>query len=295
MVLYIFLTVLLLASMITIVIKFGSEPVDLADSRTRDVVKGDRYQKLKRKRVARKERLENKKISISKRVQVTPKGLIVIDVISDRIKRLDSTDDKINLLEPLWDVDDPALPQLVLELLDDKSKEVRLEAMELLNTKEKGDILKCIEKALDDPEEEVRVLAVTLLNDSSSNGAEKLLVKGIDDGSEEVRSATFDVLESKPAKMQEDIYKQSISSPYADVKELTIELVMDIPSHTSVNILFRALNDSDKDIKELTNSKLDFIFSREFKNSNEALIWWEKNKKNYDEELFENSPSPQNL
>ena len=287
MVIYIFLTMLLLASMVTIVLKIASDSVDPADSRIRNIVRGSRYQKLKKEKAARKKKLQNKKISISKRVQVTPKGLIVIDVISDRIKRLESPDDKINLLEPLWDVDDPALPQLVLELLDDKSKEVRLEAMELLNTKEKGDILKCIEKALDDPDEDVRVVAVTLLDDSTSKGAEKLLVKGIDDGSEEVRSASFDVLESKPAKMQESIYNQSISSPYSDVKELTIELVMDIPSHTSVNILFRALNDSDKDIKELTNSKLDFIFSREFNNYNEALAWWEKNKKNYDKELFE--------
>ncbi len=62
---------------------------------------------------------------------------------------------------------------------------------------------------------------------------------------------------------------------------------MDIPSHTTVDILFRALNDSDKDIKELTNSKLDLIFSREFKNYNEAVAWWGKHNKEYDKELFE--------
>lgn len=247
-----------------------------------------------RKKTDRKSRLAERRKSLRERhrqrrnQKPSSKGLVEVDAISEQIKRVELPKDKIDLMNQLWDIDDPALPKLVAELLNEKDAEVRLSAIELLDNKEKGEILACIEKALDDPDKDVRETAVVLLSDAKpSDKTKSLLVKSVDDSEENVRAAAFDVIGTQSVDVQEFVYNQSINSPYNDVKEMTVDLIMDIPSHRTVNLLFQGLNDTNEDFREYVNSKLDFIFSREFKNYNEAVAWWNKNKDKYDEELFE--------
>jgi len=237
---------------------------------------------------ARRKRLRNRKNARHMDTALSDKGLVEIDAISDQLKNVTDAKEKINLLDQLWDVDDPSLPKLVAELLNDKNKEVRLAAMELLDGKTKGEILNCIDQALDDPDKNVREVAVVLLSDINEPlRTQNLLVKGVEDAAENVRAATFDVVGEKPISVQQYVYTQSILSQHDDVKEKTVDLIMDIPSPQTVEILFQGLNDSDNDFRELLNSKMDFLFSKEFKNSDDALAWWGKNKHKYDDELFE--------
>lgn len=244
-------------------------------------------------KVDRKKRLADRLTRLRNRRQRKPKGpsdkgLVEVDAISDQLKNVDNSKDKIEILDQLWEVDDPALPKLVMEQLEDKNADVRLAAMELLDNKEKGEILDCIDKALDDPDRHVREFAVVLLGDAEQpQRTQSLLVKGVEDSSEHVRAAALDVIGAKSTPVQEFVFAQSIRSPYKDVKEMTVDLILDMPSHNSAEILFQGLNDQDGDMREYVNSKVDFLFGKEFKNTDEALIWWEKNKDKYDEELFE--------
>ena len=215
-------------------------------------------------------------------------GMVEVDAVSDQIRRVDMPQDKIALMNQLWQIDDPAIPQLVTELLNDRNAEVRMAALELLDNKEKGEILACIERALDDPDKEIREYAVILLSEADpSEKTRMLLGKSAEDPSEDVRSAAFDVIGDQDTATQEQIFSQSILSPHQDVKEMTVDLILDIPSHRTVNLLFQGLNDNDKDFREYVQSKLDFLFGKEFANYNEALAWWNENKDKYDEELFE--------
>lgn len=240
---------------------------------------------IKSKLQARKDRLRSKKMSSPK---FSNKGLVEIDVISEQISRLENPNAKIDLLNQLWEIDNPALAKLVMEQLNDKNEEVRLAALELLDNKKQGEILACIEKAMDDPDEKVREFAVILLGDTDEKqNTQSLLLKGVDDSSEDVRAATFDVLGMKNAKEQEYVFSQSIASPYNDVKENTLDLLMDIPSHSTIKILFHGLNDQDEDFREMVKDKIHFLITQEFDNYNDAIAWWEKNKNKFDDELFE--------
>lgn len=223
-----------------------------------------------------------------KQNQPSAKGLVEVDAISDQIKGVEQPQEKITLINQLWNVDDPALPKLVNELLNEDNSDVRMAAIELLENKEKGEILESVEKALDDPNQEIREFAVFILSETQPSEKSKvLLAKSVDDSSEDVRAAAFDVISDQDVKTQEQIFSQSIYSPYLDAKEMTVDLILDIPSHRTVNLLFQGLNDSDPDFREYVTSKLDFLFGKEFKNYNEAVAWWNKNKDKYDEELFE--------
>lgn len=236
------------------------------------------------KLIARRERLRSKR----SQPKISNKGLVEVDAISEQLTRIENPKDKVDLLDQLWEVDDKALPKLVLEQLDDKNQEVRMAAIELLDNKKEGEILACINKALDDPDKNVREFAVVLLGDTEEKENTKtLLLKGVDDSSEDVRAAAFDVLGVRSPKEKEYVFAQSIASPYKDVKNNTVDLLMDIPSHTTIKILFQGLNDNDGDFRELVQDKIQFLVSQDFKNYNDAISWWEKNKNKYDDELFE--------
>jgi HEAT repeat protein len=288
-VLYVLITCLLLIVVGIILFKaMGSGSVDeMPEINQREISKLSAKADRKARLLARKRRLRSKKRSVDSRIS-EGKGLVEVDAISDQISRMDDSNAKIDLLNELWDVDNPALPKLVLEQLDDKNKGVRLAAIELLDNKTEGEILSCIDKALDDPDETVREFAVILLADiDEKQKIQSLLLKGVGDSSENVRAATFDVLGDKSVGEQEDVYAQSINSPYADVKNSTIDMLTDIPSHKTIEILFRGLNDDNNDFRDMVNSKIHFFVSEEFDNYNDAIAWWEKNKDNFDEELFE--------
>ena len=215
-------------------------------------------------------------------------GVVEVDSIAQQLKGMTIPEDKIELIDQLEDMDDPALTALINSLLNDSNADVRLAALELLEEKEKGDISSCLDKALDDPDEDVREYAATLVDGiKDKDQAKVLLTKALDDSSDSVREAGFDVLIDKSNDVQEAVFAESIHSAYQDVKETTADAVLDIPSHTSVNILIEGLKDPDPDFVEYINSKFDYLFAKEFKSYEEGKQWWNENKNKFDDELFD--------
>jgi tetratricopeptide (TPR) repeat protein len=236
----------------------------------------------------RKRRLHNKIKRKKHSYKPVNTGVPEIDSVAEELKGMSISEDKIELLDQLDDVDSPALPELVKSVLDDDDPEVRLAALELLEDKKKGEIADCLNKALDDPDEDVREYAATLLYGiEDKEEAADLLIKTMDDSSENVREAGFDVVTDKEPDVQLPVFEQTIHSPYKDIKENTADAILDIPSHKSVTTLFEGLKDPDQEFVEYVNSKLDYLFGKEFKNYDEAINWWNKNKDKFDEDLFD--------
>ena len=210
------------------------------------------------------------------------------NTVVSQLRKSRDPQEKIDLINSLATLDSIALTKLILELLKDKDEDVRLAAIELLNGKEQGDILKCVEYALDDPNKDVREMAVILISDANEpKRYAALLLKGVGDSSEDVRAAIFDVLEDKAPSIQAKVFEISISSSYEDVKENTVEMLMNTPTTDTIEILFNGLDDDDAEFRDFVNTKMDLLFSHEFKNSSEAMKWWRQNKKKFDKDLFE--------
>jgi len=241
-----------------------------------------------RKKIEDRKKRLHKKIKRKNNYKTIETGVVEIDTISQQIKGMTLPDDKIELIDKLDEMDSPALPKFVKSMLNDSDPNIRLAALELLDDKKQGDIADCVDKALDDPDEDVREYAATLLYGVKQKENEKnLLVKVMNDSSENVRDTGFDVLSEKSQDVQEFIFEETIHSPYKDIKENTADAILDIPSHSSVLILFEGLKDTDDDFVESVNSKLDYLFGKEFKSYEEAIKWWNNNKNNYDNELFD--------
>jgi hypothetical protein len=134
----------------------------------------------------------------------------------------------------------------------------------------------------------VREYAATLLYGlKDKESTTDLLIKTMDDSSENVREAGFDVVTDKEPDIQISVFEQSIHSPYKEIKENTADAILDIPSHKSVITLFEGLKDPNQEFVEYINSKLDYLFGKEFKSYDEAMKWWNENKDNLDEDLFD--------
>lgn len=218
------------------------------------------------------------------------------NTVVTQLRKSNNPQEKIDLINSLAAFDSIALTKLILGLLKDKNKEVRLSAIRLLNGKEQGDILKCIEYALDDPEKGVREIAVVLIADTNNKPQSytPLLIKGIGDSTRDIRLAIFDVLGNKPVSVQVEVFKAGMISSYRDVKENTVEMLMTTPSIDTVEILFQGLDDGDEKFRNLVNTKIDLLFAREFKNSSDAAQWWMKNKNQYSKDLFKKNQDPIN-
>ena len=251
-------------------------------------VKKERIKNYKKKSLSKRRKRLHNKIKRKSSYKPVETGVVEVDSIAQQLKGMTIAEDKIELIDQLEDMDDPALTALINSLLDDSNADVRLAALELLEEKEKGDISSCLDKALDDPDDDVREYAATLVDGiKDKDEAKVLLIKALDDSSDSVREAGFDVLVDKSNDVQEAVFAESIHSAYQDVKEITADAVLDIPSHSSVNILIEGLKDPDPNFLEYINSKFDYLFAKEFKSYEDAKKWWDKNQGNYDDELFD--------
>ena len=81
--------------------------------------------------------------------------------------------------------------------------------------------------------------------------------------------------------------EKGIVSPYNDVKYNTAYMLQDRSDHRGLEVLFVGLKDSNPQFREEINEILNFLVNKEFESYDEATTWWNENKSNYDEELFE--------
>jgi hypothetical protein len=194
---------------------------------------------------------------------------------------------KLEMIENLFGVIHPDVVGIVVKALNEENEEIRLAAVELLEEFESEIIVPAVEKALDDKNVEIRETAVNALLNVDSPDATNLLVKGVNDRTPEVREAVFDVLDERPAKIKESVFEKAIHSKHTDVRERVVEMIVDIPSHKVMDILISGMKTDNEEMREEVANVISFFVSEDFETHDEAKEWWEQNKDNFDEELFE--------
>jgi hypothetical protein len=88
-------------------------------------------------------------------------------------------------------------------------------------------------------------------------------------------------------RIELSVLENGIISPHNDVKYASTWLLQERSDHRALEILLEGLNDTDPQFREEINETLNFLINHEFETYDEAITWWNKNKENYDEELFE--------
>lgn len=173
--------------------------------------------------------------------------------------------------------------------MDNNDPEIRLDAMESLANEELSDtsILPVIARGLKDPDERVREAAVRVLFFVHTPEADKMLIQALNDTNEDVRRTALEAASEQDDKVRWDVLQSAITSPYPDVKDDTVSNLIGLSTHNTIDILISGLKDPDADFRQEVNSALNLLISKEFTNYDEAVKWWNKNKKNYDDELIE--------
>lgn len=211
----------------------------------------------------------------------------VIDQVMKRYHGSLDQDDKYDLLDEMVGFSNPKLVELVAMFMNDPDPEIKVEALSLLADFEDPVILPAVEKALDDEHEEVRLAAVESLADLQAPDADALLVVGVNDTHEDVREASFDIIEDRGPAAQEAALRAAVLSPHADARERVLSIAYDTPSHRVMDVLIEGLKSENKDYREDVTDAIEFFVDEEFGDYNAAKRWWDKNRDNYGEELFE--------
>jgi hypothetical protein len=202
-----------------------------------------------------------------------------------------SSEKRIELIKALKKLSfelDPRMTDLVQKALDNPDPEVGRAAIELLEDYDTpADVLPLIEQALNSADTQTRIEALSSLSSVDDPQAGNLLAQALSDTSIDIRAAALEAVEwHENDSIQLDVMKEGIASEYDDVKYEVASALEDRSDHSAVDILIEALKDNDPDFRQEVNSSLDFMIDRKFETYGEALIWWNDNKDNYDEELF---------
>ncbi len=177
--------------------------------------------------------------------------------------------------------------------MDSNDPKIRLDGMESLASEELSDpsVLPVISKGLRDPDEQVREASVRALSFVNTPEADDLLMKALNDTNEDVRRAALETASEQETNIRWNVLQAAIASPYQDIKEDAVANLIGLTTPNAIDILIWGLKDPDADFRQEVNSALNLLISQEFSSYDEAAKWWNQNKNNYDENLFEKEPA----
>lgn len=218
-------------------------------------------------------------------------GKSAVDRIIAGFNSATDSERKIELIESLGQLSfgqDPRVVSVIEEALTDADPEVGRAAMGLLKDYKtiEDEIFSVAEQALESQDEQIRIEALESISGANNSDAAALLAQSLNDPSQNVRATALEMVEELTDDLKLEIMEKGIYSPHEEVKYAVASMLEDKHDHSAVEILIEGLKDSDPDFVEEVNLSLDFMIDREFTSYDEAKTWWNKNKNNYDVELF---------
>jgi HEAT repeat protein len=201
-----------------------------------------------------------------------------------------NSQEKLEFIESLSELStqgDLSVIGVIQRALDDPDLEVVRAAVELLENYKTPEILQAVEQAMGVVDDQVRIDALMSLSGIDSAEACELLIQGLGDNSKDVRATALKVASEQSDRIELGVLEKGIVSLYDDVKYGSAWLLQDRSDHSGLEILFEGLKDTNPEFREEVNETLNFLINREFETYDEAITWWNENKSNYDDELFE--------
>jgi HEAT repeat protein len=195
--------------------------------------------------------------------------------------------DFLQSLNELSSAQDLSVINVIRRALKDPDLEVGRAAIELLDNYNSPEIIPAVEDAMGIVDDEIRMDALSALSGINNEEACELLIQGLGDNSKDVRATALNVASEQSDQIALSVLEKGIVSPYNDVKYNTAYMLQDRSDHRGLEVLFVGLKDSNPQFREEINEILNFLVNKEFESYDEATTWWNENKSNYDEELFE--------
>jgi hypothetical protein len=136
-------------------------------------------------------------------------------------------------------------------------------------------------------DDQIRIDALTSLSGIDNSEVCELLIYALGDNSKDVRSTALKIASGHSDRIELSVLENGIISLHDDVKLASTWLLQERSDHKGIEILFVGLKDTDPQFREEVNETLNFLINHEFETYDEAITWWNENKDNYDDELFE--------
>ena len=168
------------------------------------------------------------------------------------LKKLESgtSDEKIKILEKLYNENNPELLQKIISKLDDDDVKVRGEAFSslLLNENKISDIL--IEN-LKSVKKNIRGFTSLVLANRKDKSAIPEIIKLVKDERSMVRSCAIGALEYLKVKEAKEIILQSLSDPNLEVKKSALQAIINLNIRISEKEMNLIVKEGDFEIKKL--------------------------------------------
>jgi len=115
------------------------------------------------------------------------------------------------------------------------------------------------------------------------------LASMVDDDDEEIREIARDAFwkaleEAENPVLKRDLLAQALRSGDAEVRENALNELVFIPDRLSFPVLASAINDPNPEIAALARENTSFVSGEDFSSAAQAMIWYEANKDQLEEE-----------
>ena len=147
------------------------------------------------------------------------------------------------------------------------------------------DLEEIVSVALDDRSVEIRREAMLAFSNVTGPRSVPLLTKASADADEFVRDYALTQIRGLPINLMMEAHAANITSPHEDVRTGTIRNLANMQNHEGFALMLEAIKDGDPNALEQVNVQAKALVGKSFTNYTEATAWREANRARLDENL----------
>ena len=166
-----------------------------------------------------------------------------------------SNEEKIRVIESLWNSNDPLIINLIIERLDDPEITVRGESFSSLNLNE-NQIAEFLKTCLKHESENVRGFCALILANRKEFDSIKDIIKLTNDPSAMVRSCALGALGHMKANDAKESIYNGLKDPDIEVKKSAIKAGIDIGDKNILQSIQSFSSDEDSEIRKLVSEAI---------------------------------------
>jgi HEAT repeat protein len=165
----------------------------------------------------------------------------------------------------------------------DFSAEEKLAAIRRLEAIDDPIVLDAVMIAMDDPDPDLRKAALEVLRDMDNEEINEAFLAGLEDDNQEVTEKAMDIMADSDSPTILPSLEQALLDSDEKIQRISMLTLEDISDPRAVDILIETgLLNHNESIREKVLDSLEFIIGRRFETYQDAKIWWELNRDNFE-------------
>jgi HEAT repeat protein len=196
-----------------------------------------------------------------------------------------SKEEAVRIIDTFTDAPSLELIPLVNALLRHADRDVRGQALTLLEGLSDAALLPIVQQGLQDADPAVRLQAIETTAHLQSPALPALLTASYNDSDPNVRLVAFQTATEQPPEQRQPLITAAVKNPNQDLAQSAIDLLEAEPSKFSIATIMEGLDHKEPFIREKAHDILALTLGEPFKSSAEAKAWWGANERKYDKDL----------